>query len=263
MKILSLNCFGIPISFNRKIRFNQIAIELVKSKADIILLQEAIFSTDRKILQQTLTRTDYIVYPNINKNFKNGGLMAFVRGVKVEKFSFHKFKDQGPNSLLTLPDKILGKGFQHLTISYGGKLFDLIHVHMVCLYRNTKADQKSYSNQLNEFYKYVKSNCRNSLIVAGDINVRPDSKEISHLKTTLRLHDTLPLSSVSIDPANLNRGKLMNIFNDEKPFRTDYILIGNTRKVLNSSIIFNLPFEVNGKKYHLSDHFAVLTELLR
>lgn len=260
LKVLSLNCFGIPISFNRKTRFREIAKAILTTQPNIAMLQEAIFTSDRKIIQEALENDGYKSYPSDNINLKNGGLMTFVKGIKVESFVFYRFKNQGAKTLLTLPDRVLGKGFHFLKTNFNGERLDVINAHFVCRYGDTPKDRLGYGYQMAELLEFIDKNNGSSLILGGDINVRPNSEDILELKSRLHLIDSLKDESYTIFPTNLNRGRLMNTYNDSNPFRTDYILFGEKAKVLKAGVIYTEPVILGSKRYHLSDHFGILAE---
>lgn len=261
LKILSLNCFGSPLSVNRKIRFVQIAKSIILLTPDVVVLQEVIFSTDRKILQDLLARESYMFFPKENINFKNGGLLVFVKNVEAESFKFKKFNQQGPISLLSVTDRFLGKGVQLLEINIGSKSIDLINTHFLCKYGNNKKVSDAFLMQMDEFLEFIKKNCSHPLVVCGDINVNPISNEILVLKKQLSLIDNLPESAHTVFLTNTNRGKLMNKFGDGNPFRTDFILLGKGITNLKQEVVFNDLKTLNNKKFNLSDHFGVYAEL--
>ncbi len=261
IKILNLNCFGSPLSFNRRIRFVQIAESILALSPDIVLLQEVIFSSDRKILIDILTPEGYHLFPQKNINFKNGGLLTLIKNIKVENFEFYKFREQGPITFLALTDRLLGKGAQLLKIRVGNKIIDLINTHLLCKYGGGQKANDAFLRQLDELTKFVKKNCTNPLILGGDLNVNPDSGEIKLLKDQLNLIDSLADSDFTVNPTNSNRGQLMNRFGDGNPFRTDYILLGKGVTTIRENVVFNELISMGKKQFHLSDHFGVFVEI--
>jgi endonuclease/exonuclease/phosphatase family metal-dependent hydrolase len=259
--ICSLNCFDSPLSSNTNTRFELITEGLTKISPDIILLQEVVFARHRKILVEGLKKTGYNFYPENHTNFTTGGLMIITKNFTIDNFKFVKFKNQGPFSALSLTDRILGKGFQIANILLNNKNYLLVNTHLLCKYKETSNDRQAFQKQINELTDYLKALKKESIIIGGDINALPDSNEILALKKILSLKDPANEAVFTVFPENTNRGRLMNMFGNGKPFRTDYILLSPSIIVGRFEIIFNKTVISGAKKINLSDHYGLLVEI--
>lgn len=260
LSIVCLNCFGIPVPVKKGVRFKLIAEELNKMSPDIIALQEVFVWTNRNTLINKL-KGKYYVYPEKFSAFSSGGLITFIkRGIKVNKFKFSKFKEQGNRTLISIPDGLAGKGYQTFKLVINKKVFNFINCHLLCQYNRTNILIESFIKQIDELIEVNRANVSKT-ILTGDLNDHPDSEGITKLKLRVGLFEKLRADEFTIDLHNLNRGKIMNIFSNGKPYRTDYTFVSNDLEIKSQSIIFKEPIELNSKRYHLSDHYGILTEL--
>lgn len=259
LSIICLNCFGIPVSFNRKLRFGNIADKILETDPDLVLLQEVWMKSDRNILDKKLSKK-YFSYPKTTKSFSSGGLMTFSKNIDLENFEFHKFKNQPPITLITIPDRIGGKGFQTFRIHLGNKEIQIINAHLFCAYDKRVRFLQIIEHQLAEISSYI-NDTRSSLIVAGDLNLTPDDTRIIDFRKQLDLTDGLPKSENTIDLKNLNRGKIMNMFSSE-PLRTDYILTNKLIRIVEEKVVFKEIQVTGNKRFQTSDHFGVFAKIL-
>lgn len=259
MKVVSFNCFDSPLSFNTKIRFRLIPQELEKLNADIILLQEVVFSKNWSTVKKGLEKSGYTVFP-LKHMFRSGGLMAAIKNFQVKQIEFYGFKDQGPLSFLSLTDRAIKKGFQVIKIANGDKNITVLNTHLLCVYKGTAAERKSFNNQLDELIGYLNVFDKNNLILAGDINALPHSMEIKKLKRSLEIHDYMKQHTSTVVPNNLNRSRLVNWYSGGRSYRTDYIFWGKNFNVKSQKVIFENNITNNGKVYNLSDHYGLIGE---
>lgn len=261
IRILCLNCFGIPISANKTLRFNLIAKAIEKIKPDLVMLQEVIFHKDKLILQNELENKGWKFYSDKNWLMEKGGLVVLSRHFDLENAKFKKFTHQGPKDLISIPDKILGKGFQSFTLHFENHEFLLINTHFVCPYAAKEKDIISQRKQFTQLTRFINSQKADGIILCGDINTFPDSPEMTNLKNDCGLSDSLDVNSYTVDPKNLNRGWLMNIFGDGNKYRSDYTLFSPNIKIKESKVVFEEAKFVSGKETHISDHFGILTSV--
>jgi len=259
MKILCLNCFGIPISLNKRLRFELIAKNINSLNPDIAFLQEVIDHKDKMLLEKVLKPEGWNFYSEKNGLLERGGVVTIskIKGLKYREFV--KFVNQGPKKLITVPDKILGKGFHWVKLPSRDIVF--VNVHILCPYARREDDIQAQADQLNQLMLYIKTINSKNIVVVGDFNLDPDSNLVKKLKKDCSLSDTLTPNDFTIDLKNLNRGKLMNIFSDGKNYRTDYIFINKNIKNIKTKIVFIKPEVYKGKKIHLSDHYGILSEI--
>lgn len=260
IKLLSLNCFGIPISFNKKLRFTNIAKSVADINPDIIFFQEVWMNSDRKTLNKILSKNGYSIYPKTYARYGPGGLIIFVKSLKINDLCFFRFKDSGPLTALTIHEKIAGKGFQGLKIKIDNTEITVIHTHLLCAYGRGDKMLTAMKNELAQISSYIGKN-KSPLLIVGDINLFPDDDIFLEFKKTLSLHDCLKKDQYTVELTNLNRGKMMNLYSTG-PFRTDYILTNNLLKAEEVKIVFKNTLISNGKKFQLSDHYAILANIL-
>lgn len=265
LSVLCLNCFGIPVSFNKRTRFRLIAKEIEKTQPDIVMLQEVIEHRDKKLFVAELEKFGWSFYSIKNGLLESGGLVIITKNLKLREFKFHKFKEQG-NRLITIPDKFLGKGFLSGYIEIDSKKVLIINAHLICPYDKSQDAQISQRKQFKQLAEFVAYQKVNNIVLAGDLNSDPDSKDITYLKNKCKLLDPLSVNDMTIVSNNTNRGWLKigflrSMFGDRKSYRTDYILTSKGISVKDSEVTFNKLKDFNGSKIHLSDHFAVISKI--
>lgn len=225
------------------------------------MLQEVIFHNDKLILQNELEIKGYKIFSDKNWLMEKGGLVVLSKNFELKNMKFIKFFHQGPVDLISIPDKILGKGFQTFTLLIEGKKILLVNAHLVCPYANKEKEVVSQQKQFSQLIDFVNSQKKDISIVCGDLNSLPDSKEIAKLKSECDLVDSLGLDSYTVDPKNLNRGWIMNMFGDGNKYRPDYTLVSSNIKIIESRIMFEKTKLVLKKEIHMSDHFGILTTI--
>ncbi len=238
-----------------------IAKEIEKLSPDLVMLQEVISHADRNLLFNELHKYGWVFYSGKNGLLESGGLVMMSKKLDLKNLQFHKFVEQGPKHLISVPDKILGKGFQTIICKYANKEILIINAHLLCTYAKTPDDLQSQRKQFEQLVDFINSQKHKDIILAGDLNSDPDSKDILYLKDKCKLKDTLDIDTYTVDPKNLNRGWLMNFFSDGKSYRTDYVLISGNIQSNTTEVTFTKPQIVNSKNIHLSDHYAVLANL--
>ncbi len=261
LKVLTLNCFGAPQSFNRSQRFEKIGQEIMEIDPNITALQEVYFSKDRSILLESLNSKVDVYYSLRSLKRTTGGLITGVSGIKSKYMGFIKFDDQGPIAFLPIFDRLAPKGFQHIKLLHNNKIIDFINVHLICIYKEKQNYRSTYSNQINQLIKYVKVNCGNDMVLAGDLNGDVDSEEIIMLKSGLNLYESLTSETITVSSENTNRKGLTNIYSKYKSFRTDYVFTKSTIKNISSNLVFDNLYKINNNNLHLSDHYGILTEI--
>lgn len=261
LKILCLNCFGSPISFNRSTRFKLIAKEIEKLNPDLVMLQEVITPSHKEILSDELGKFGWKFYSNRNGFFESGGLIMLSKKLELTDLKFHKFDEQGPINFLSLTDRFLGKGFQTTSTKINNKDILIINTHLLCLYSKGTKNINAQRKQFNQLTSFIKDKKINNVILSGDLNADPTSVEVLNLEKSCNLFDTLYKTTPTIDPSNLNRHGLLNMLGNGKPYRTDYILISNNLNLKESGVVFDKTQIINNKPVNLSDHYGIIANL--
>lgn len=265
LSVLCLNCFGIPVSFNKRVRFKLIAKEIEKTQPDIVMLQEVIEHRDKELFVAELEKFGWSFYSIKNGLLESGGLVIITKNLKLNEFKFHKFIEQG-NRLISVPDKFLGKGFLSGHIEISNKKILIVNAHLLCTYDKNQDAQNSQRKQFEQLAEFVANQKVDGIILTGDLNSDPDSRDITYLKSKCKLIDPLNVNDMTIVSNNTNRGWLKigflrSMFGDRKSYRTDYILTSKNIPVQNSEVTFTKPKNFDGSMIHLSDHFAVISKL--
>jgi endonuclease/exonuclease/phosphatase family metal-dependent hydrolase len=228
---------------------------------DIIMLQEVIFRSDKYLLEKKLAKLGWNFYSRQNGLMEAGGLVIITKNIAIQNLIFHKFSHQAPNNIISIPDKVLGKGFLSSEILLNNIKFLLVNTHLLFTYGKKRHDLKCQAKQFSELQKFINNERNQNVILAGDFNANPDSTEILQFSKELGLTESLQPDVFTIDPENILRSKLWNIFGNGRPYRTDYIFTTKKERIISAKIVFSKPLLVKGKKIQLSDHFGVLTLL--
>lgn len=261
LSVLCLNCFGSPISINRLLRFRLIAKEIEKLNPDLVMLQEVISPNYMKILHDELDKFGWKFHSSRSELFVSGGLVIISKSLELKNLEFRKFKEQGPITLLSLTDRILGKGFQTAECKINGKDILLINTHILCLYSKRKRDYEAQEKQLNQLSDFITAKNADNIILAGDLNNDPDSTMILNFKNKHNLIDTLSTKEITVDSNNLNRKGLLKLFGDGKSYRTDYLFVTKGMKIEKCKVVFKASHRINSKTIHLSDHYGITTKI--
>jgi endonuclease/exonuclease/phosphatase family metal-dependent hydrolase len=261
LSVLCLNCFGSPISSNILLRFKLIAKEIEKLSPDLVMLQEVISPNYMKILHDELDKFGWKFYSSRSGLFVSGGLVIISKNLELKNLEFHKFKVQGPITLLSLTDRILGKGFQTVECKINGKDILLINTHLLCLYSKRKRDYEAQEKQLNQLSDFITAKNADNIILAGDLNNDPDSAMVLNFKNKHNFIDTLNTNAITVDSNNLNRKGLLKLFGNDKPYRTDYVFVAKGMNIDKGEVIFKDPQMANDKNIHLSDHYGIILKL--
>jgi endonuclease/exonuclease/phosphatase family metal-dependent hydrolase len=261
LTIVSLNCYGIPLSLNKKIRFNLIAQEITRINPDVVMLQEVWFKSNRSILEKQLSQKGWIFSPNIFSTHGPGGLLLITKGLSINKCLFYKFKDQGPIRISSIADRIGGKGFQFISLQKGESKFSIINSHLLSNHKGETQSIRSHSHQLNQLREFT-NGLSGPVILGGDLNTDSDTQKTKTFKNELKLSEKLSEKEFTIDPKNLNRKRAGNVnSHQERPHRCDYIFVNSMIKMSKEKVIFKDPLLFGEKLYHLSDHYGLSAEV--
>ncbi|MEK6853103.1 MAG: endonuclease/exonuclease/phosphatase family protein [Nanoarchaeota archaeon] len=175
MKILTQNCWGVPIR-NRRRRFDIIAETIENRHYDIVCLQEIFL---RRWHSQSFHRLD-----EYNHSYQEGfislksGLLTLTKQTPKE-VTFHRYQAQGNLFSQQVTDAILGKGFLETIIEHEELHEDLtiINVHNVSVYRPRHNQEMHLLAQSEQLFEYVKKKIEKGrkIILAGDFNFERES----------------------------------------------------------------------------------------
>lgn len=169
MRILTQNCWGVPIKKRRK-RFDIIAKTIQKRPYDIVCLQEVFL---HRWYEQSFKELH-----NYHHSYKkgvislNGGLLTLTRQ-KPKEVTFHRYEVQGDIFSQQITDAALGKGFLETIIEDDNKEITVINVHNVSIYRANYHQKMYLTAQAEQLQEHVRRKVSkgNTVILAGDLNV--------------------------------------------------------------------------------------------
>lgn len=230
MKLLSLNCHGLPFT-NHRARFGKIAAAIARSGAEVVFLQEVIFLSDLKYFKDLGYK---LLYEKKWKLIK-GGLVVMAKN-EVALGRFHKFKTQGRWLSKQLADRVLGKGVWEIELD--GRGLTLINAHLVRVYKEKGKVDRYQEQQLQDLMKLIKS--KEKVIVAGDLNINEGSV----------LYEKL--SAIVTD---LTKG--MGVSFLKKPEKVDYVLASEEVEIKERCFLD----EMLDGEWGLSDHRGIFLEL--
>ena len=261
MKIVTLNAFGAPQSFTRKVRFSLLAKELVREQQDLILLQEVIFGRDWRILETDLKPLGYHFWPTKRKWFNRSGLLIISKFPILEP-QFTRFEDQGRWFSSEITDRILGKGFVIFQIKIDQERVWIINSHLINHYAvyDTIDNNIFIQYQVAQLIRSIKTliPTNDPFILAGDLDFPFDCNFPKEISESLGVRESLVNKNViTYDKANLNlKGWLRSSYGHHT--RVDFIFHRNLPwKSVSTELTFQKPVEYEGKKYHVSDHYGL------
>lgn len=174
MRFSSLNCWGVDRNKNR---FAAIAAALVAQSAEVIVLQEVIFSWQVKLLNDALGDLYETFYPEPKIGLLNrGGLYTAVKRSLYprQETRFQAFSRQTPwLHPLGWSDALLEKGWSSVIVDCFGEPFYVYNTHLLGAYGIMKGEQAVMSSQRQELENAV-AKCDYALFVCGDLNITPD-----------------------------------------------------------------------------------------
>ncbi|KAK7106885.1 putative neutral sphingomyelinase [Littorina saxatilis] len=275
LKIVTLNCWGIPIpgiSKMRAQRMEAIGRELAKGEYHIAVLEEIWSKDDYKQLCdhicKALPHSHYFYSGAIGS-----GVCVFSKLPILETF-FHRFHLNGQAYKIQHGDWFGGKGVGMCKLEYQGFKINLYATHIHAEYDRANDEylphRVSQAFEMSQFIRLTASEC-DVIIAAGDFNMESSDVGYKLLLTNTPLHDAWEKKVNSVEsnkvgatcecPWNMFRDKsLATICPDGK--RIDYILFGGQPGTNVSVERCNIALgKVPDQDFPFSDHEGVAAEL--
>ena len=180
MKIVTYNCFGIPVlTPHVGSRLKNLAREVEALGPDIVFFQELFFSRDKRILSDGLKSFPHHYFSSDGFLGLGGGLCCFSK-FPLTNMHFKKFSSSGRWLNYSFFDKLAEKGFMSLT-SEGCRFYN---THLTCDYAHDPSPEGAYyslqQSQLAELAKSLEEvPPATSMFVVGDFNIPPYAKLFS------------------------------------------------------------------------------------
>jgi len=259
LKIVTLNCFDSPLSLNRGERIYSLIKRVISSRPDIVCFQEITFSRTAQNLEKLLGKNGYRISLNTGSVFNKGGLFIASLFPIIES-QFYRFKNQGPFNSLQVTDRILGKGFQKVTLLVNNNKVTLFNVHLAAVYiSKSESEKMTLEDQCNQLACSIIKDV-GEIIVCGDFNFPPSNPLYSELLTLTKLIDASKDDGpITVSKNNTNR---QGLYKNGSDVKLDYTFVSyGLSKNISSRVIFDDLYEIKGKRVHLSDHFGLQTQL--
>ena len=258
MRIITLNCFLSPWSFNRSRRLPLLVDALSIEKPDLILLQEVFFKSDANYIIKKLQET------GLTHHWHSKTLLILSK----LPFGSKHFYDFTPKPKLNIPFYIIellnyvyGKGFQVTELILNNEPMIVVNTHLLSVYGIDAGNFRSARlKQVFNILDKLSSLKSKRVILAGDFNFDINSPTYQALTNRHGFID--PLKNVpgnSISTNNLNRKFVTMVKMNQ---RIDHIFLKNLKNYRTfGKIVFNDPTQDNGKTTHVSDHYGLLLDI--
>jgi endonuclease/exonuclease/phosphatase family metal-dependent hydrolase len=166
MKIITWNCCLPPWSLSRKKKLPGIVVNILKSKADVICLQEVFFKKDADFIISELKTVGF----SYHFYFKN---LLTISKFPLSKEQSFIFESQGSIFSWAILDFFYKKGFQLIEIGDGTEKFCLVNTHLLSAYAfDTHKYQITREKQVEEICQQIDKQCPKGIII-GDFNFKP------------------------------------------------------------------------------------------
>lgn len=229
MKILSWNCCLPPWSLSRGQRIPSIVHIALKTKSDIICLQEVFFDHDAKKIMKLLA-------PHGFSHFYHFKDLLTASTLPIHHKTGKKFKTQGELFSLAIADAVYGKGFQIVKVFDRGEPVYLANTHLLsALAKDTEAQQAVREKQVEEICLAMNRLPKAEKIILGDFNFQPNTYPYKEFTKMHFIDDT---SAANTQP--------------QKNRQLDYVIMNNNSTRKAKIAIFD---------NHISDHAALLANL--
>ncbi len=261
MRLLTFNCFGVPLLSNTRARLRTLARELDAADVDVVCLQEIQLSRYLPLLRRSLTQYPHAAYePYIYA--PKGGLVILSRW-PIESANFVLYRERGRWHSPAVADWLLHKGILAAGVRIGDHPVIVVDTHLIANYsgnwsrHNTYARQQhSELRQLAQVVHGVEANV--PCVIAGDFNLPRGSWLYNDFVAEAGVIDPL---SESEDPTY----RPLSILPGRFQVAIDHVFIRPPRhQVVTASaqLVFQEPLTlVNGRTSYLSDHTGILADV--
>lgn len=273
IKVLTLNCWGIPLPFVCKLqkeRIYAIGDTISQQDFDIVLLQEVWDKTDYYCLKQKLNNK--LPYSHYFFSGAGGsGVCVFSKNKILETF-YHIFPLNGYAHKLFHGDWFGGKGVGLCRLLLHGLRVNLYCTHLHAEYTphddEYLAHRFSQAFEMSQFIKLTSNlDICDVVILGGDLNLQPKDLGYKVIKSNSNLIDSWLVKhgengGQTCDCPTNSFVSAYSLAMDPKGKRIDYILYRGNKgfdvRVKTCEIEMG---QIPGKDYNFSDHEAVLATL--
>ncbi|KAK7497288.1 hypothetical protein BaRGS_00011582, partial [Batillaria attramentaria] len=275
LKILTLNCWGVPVPVVCKLRPQRmaaIAEELSKGEHHIVVLEEIWLKSDFQLISETVCN----VYPNSHYFYSGAigsGVCVFSKLPITETF-FHIYHLNGHAYKIQHGDWFGGKGVGLCRLEFHGFKINLYVTHIHAEYNRIDDEylphRVAQAFEMSQFIRHTSHNC-DLILAAGDFNLEDRDVGYMLLTTNTPLSDAWEMkkNEPDINPRGSTCECPFNPFHDKSCAaqypdgkRIDYIMFRSKpgiRVVIDSCT--TTMGKIPGLPFSYSDHEAVAAEL--
>ncbi|XP_052807925.1 putative neutral sphingomyelinase [Mya arenaria] len=270
LKILTLNCWGVPVPVvckHRNERMPAIGDAVAKSDLDVAVFQEIWHKGDFDILKQRISKT--LPYSHYFYSGSIGSGLCVFSKWPIGQTLYHRFDPNGYAHKVQHGDWFGGKGVGLAVITVGGVTLNVYITHIHAEYNRENdeylAHRIAQAFSLSQFVKLTSLGADLSL-VCGDLNLEPVDLGYRLILTNAGLGDCWldKMTSDTSDKAGLTCDCPGNSYCPSKSAgkRIDYILYkaGNGVEATVSKCDVTMG-RVPGKAFSYSDHEGVQAEI--
>ncbi|KAF5277596.1 hypothetical protein FQA39_LY06089 [Lamprigera yunnana] len=271
-KILTLNCWGIPVvSKDIKPRMQAIAEHLASTQYDMICLQEVWTIVDYNLIKDRVNN----VYPYSHYFYSGviGSGLCFFSKYALKDVFFHQWTVNGYIHKFQHGDWFAGKGIAMCRIMMGDYNINVYTAHLLAEY-NRASDEYETHRMLQAYdtaqFILLTSAAADLVVLAGDLNTEPGDLPHRVLMSVTGFTDAyLEADAEAQQPFYTNDGPqnsytVSSLLKKEYPGkRIDYILYncGSNTSVVMKNYSRPLSSKVPGSDYNYSDHEAIIATL--
>lgn len=266
LRVLTLNCWGIPFSPDQSARIQAIGRTLAQMDLDIVGLQEIYLEEDREVVRQELANAGLVHSAYFRSGMLGSGLCLLSR-FPIEDVSFLRFRLSGHPQDLRRPDYYVGKGVGRTRLITDQGPIDVYNAHLIAPYLEIGEDYY-FSHRVAQAYEmasYINTMSYDTpVIVTCDLNSTPQRLAYKTCKGLAGLEDSYHIANPTDSGITVTTDILY--IQKHEPERIDYIFYrSGTEKALRAQssqvVMKEVAPEVRDQILAYSDHYGVYTIL--
>jgi endonuclease/exonuclease/phosphatase family metal-dependent hydrolase len=176
LRVLSLNCWGVPGARDREARMEAIGTEIARMGLDLVGLQEIYYQRDRLRVLELAAEGGLIYHHYYPSGVFGSGLMVISRFPLLET-QFWPYSLNGRPQDFIRPDYYAGKGLAFARIETPDGPVDFYNTHLIAPYLEIGEDVY-FSHRVSQTYELTRIvnevSYGHPLILAGDFNTTPE-----------------------------------------------------------------------------------------
>ncbi|OGR96200.1 MAG: hypothetical protein A2V88_02520 [Elusimicrobia bacterium RBG_16_66_12] len=262
MRILTYNCCALPLLTGDIGRRLTLAAESILGlDPELILLQEIFLTEQFAAVRSGLPRWPHAAWERRSFSRVAGGLCLLSKR-PIRRWGFVSFAVQGPAWRFSALTRLSPKGF--LWAEFEAPAVLVVHTHLVADYRIGLEGRNPYPQaqaaQLGQIEAHLRPHGGAApMVVAGDLNMKPDAPALRRFLDILRLSDAMGQAA---PPSVIEEPYYRLPFFGAPNRRFDYVLFrGLADRATAEYVLRERPLTRGGRGITLSDHLGVLAEL--